>query len=206
MCSRASTSRCASGSSSSKHVGIAQQARGEPDELALAAGEDASRLAEVVVVEADLREERSCASLEAGAAGGGPALDDLLLAAAADASASPCPSPARRAAPRPWRGPTRARRGPGALRAASAARRGRRPRAAAAETRARVPRRVVISPASAVSAPVRMRSSVDLPPPFGPMIPMRTPGSTSKSSPSRISREPKLFVIPRAWSRDMRPG
>ena len=111
-----------------------------------------------------------------------------------------------RAAPRPWRAPTRARRGPGALRAASAARRGRRPRAAAAGTRARARGAVVISPASAVSSPARMRSSVDLPPPFGPMIPMRTPGSTSKSSPSRISREPKLFVIPRAWSRDMRPG
>ena len=64
-----------------QHVGIAQQARGEPDELALAAGEDAGRLAEVVVVEADLREECSRASFEARAAGGGPALDDLLLAA-----------------------------------------------------------------------------------------------------------------------------
>ena len=40
-----------------QHVGVAQQAGGEPDELALAAGEDARRLVEVVVVEADIREE-----------------------------------------------------------------------------------------------------------------------------------------------------
>ena len=63
-----------------QHVGIAQQACGEPDELALPAGEDAGRLAEVVVVEADLREQRPRAALEARAAGGGPALDDLFLA------------------------------------------------------------------------------------------------------------------------------
>ena len=60
------------------------------------------------------------------------------------------------------------------------------------------PRRCVTSPASATSSPARMRSSVDLPPPFGPITPRRAPGSTSKSSPLRIEREPKLLPMPRA--------
>ena len=62
------------------------------------------------------------------------------------------------------------------------------------------------SPASASSSPARMRSSVDLPPPFGPITPMRAPASTSKSSSSRICREPKLFATPRACSSDIRRG
>jgi hypothetical protein len=63
-----------------EHVGVAQQTRSETDELALPAGEDARRLGEIVVVEPDVGEERAGARLETGAARGGPALDDLLLA------------------------------------------------------------------------------------------------------------------------------
>src|SRR5579871_5738892 len=60
-----------------------------------------------------------------------------------------------------------------------------------------------------------MRSSVDLPPPFGPITPTRAPGSTSRSRPSRIWREPKLLRMPRAemsamacarYSRGARPS
>ncbi len=65
MCSRASTSRCASGSSSRSTSGSRSEAGREPDELPLAAREDAGRLGEVVVVEAHLGEQRARAALEA---------------------------------------------------------------------------------------------------------------------------------------------
>src|SRR5690349_11418403 len=81
MCSRASTSRCASGSSSSSTSGSrSRQAGGQPDELALTAGEDARRPVEVVVVEPDLRQKRARPALEARPTGCRPALDDLFLA------------------------------------------------------------------------------------------------------------------------------
>ena len=100
----------------------------------------------------------------------------------------------------------RARRGRDARRATSRARGARRPRSAAAGTRRRVPRRAVTSPASGCSSPARIRMSVDLPPPFGPIMPRRTPASMSKSSPPRISREPKLLAMPRACRSAMEPA
>ena len=63
-----------------QHVGVAQQAGGEPDELPLAAREHARRLREVVVLETDVDEQRACAAVEARAARGGPALEQPLLA------------------------------------------------------------------------------------------------------------------------------
>ena len=62
-------------------VGIAQEARRQADELALAAGEDTRRLREIVVVETDVGEQRAGAALEAGAAGAGPAREHVLLPA-----------------------------------------------------------------------------------------------------------------------------
>jgi hypothetical protein len=41
-----------------------------------------------------------------------------------------------------------------------------------------------------------MRMTVDLPPPFGPIMPMRARSATSKSSPLRIVRAPKDFETP----------
>jgi len=63
-----------------EHVGVAQQARGESDQLALPAGEHARRLREVLVVEAHVAEQRAGAALEARPARGGPALQEVLLA------------------------------------------------------------------------------------------------------------------------------
>ena len=154
-----------------QHVGIAQQARGEPDELALAAGEDAGRLAEVVVVEADVGEERARAALEAGAAGGGPALEISSWRRSRRASCGRCRRPARRAARSTLRElalelvEVRARGAERLQRVAVVALELLRQ-----EGDARARGAVVISPASAVSSPARMRSSVDLPPPFGPII------------------------------------
>jgi hypothetical protein len=68
------------------------------------------------------------------------------------------------------------------------------------------PRRAVSSPASGCSSPARIRMSVDLPPPFGPIMPRRTPASTSRSTPRRIEREPKLFAMPRACRSAMQPA
>ena len=48
--------------------------------------------------------------------------------------------------------------------------------------------------------PARIFSSVDLPPPFGPTTPIRAFGSTARSAPSRMRREPKDFVIARPAS------
>ena len=45
-----------------------------------------------------------------------------------------------------------------------------------------------------------IRSSVDLPPPLGPRMPIRAPASTSRSAPRRIARPPKDLVRPRAAS------
>ena len=60
------------------------------------------------------------------------------------------------------------------------------------------PRRRTTSPASGCSRPARMRSSVDLPPPLGPSTPIREPAASSRSSPSRTRRPPKVFASPRA--------
>ena len=127
-----------------------------------------------------------------------PALEQLLLAARAAASSGRGRSPrARRAAPRPSRAPPRARPGRAARRAASSSASRSSPssccgRIGDARARGAASR----SPASASPRPARIRSSVDLPPPFGPITPMRASGSTSRSSPSRIRREPKLFGDP----------
>ncbi len=61
-------------------VGVAQQARGEPDELPAAAREDAaSPSRRSSPREPDLGEQRARPTREAGPAGGSPALEHLLL-------------------------------------------------------------------------------------------------------------------------------
>ena len=186
-----------------QHIGVAEQARGESDELPLAAREDARRLREVVLVEPDLGEQRPRAARRSrGRRQRSSARSDPPAAAAAapcrsrSAPASPscvstCASSRLELVEIGPRGAQRCERV--ALVAFELLRQEREHEAAALRQLAR----------SAVSSPARMRSSVDLPPPFGPISPRRTPGSTSRSSPSRISREPKLFATPRTWSRDM---
>ena len=188
-----------------QHVGVAQEAGGEADELALAAGEDARRLGEVVVVEADVDEERAGTAVEARAAGArSSAASSVLLPAQQPRACGRGRRPARRAAARSVSSSrsSSSRSGRAARSVASASRSS--PSSCCGRNATTRPRRWVTSPASATSSPARMRSSVDLPPPFGPITPMRTPGSTSKSSPSRISREPKLLAMPRAASSAMR--
>ena len=63
-----------------QHVRLAGEAGGERDELPLAAREDARRLDDVLVLEAELEQQRAGAALEARAARGRPALDAALLA------------------------------------------------------------------------------------------------------------------------------
>ena len=58
----------------------------------------------------------------------------------------------------------------------------------------RSPRRRAIVPRSADAVSARMRSSVDLPAPFGPMRPMRSFSSTVKLTPSKRGRAPKDAV------------
>src|SRR5690348_14192154 len=62
-----------------QHVGIAQQAGGEPDELALPAREHACRLGEIVVAETDTGEKRPRTPFEARPAGARPAAEHVLL-------------------------------------------------------------------------------------------------------------------------------
>ena len=50
------------------------------------------------------------------------------------------------------------------------------------------------SPASGESSPLMRRSSVDLPEPLSPMMPMRSPGRTASSMRSRTTRSPNRFV------------
>src|SRR5438876_12354042 len=45
-----------------------------------------------------------------------------------------------------------------------------------------------------------MRSSVDLPAPFGPTTPIRAPGGTVCERPSRTAADPYSFVMSRATS------
>ena len=52
--------------------------------------------------------------------------------------------------------------------------------------------------------PATSRMSVVLPDPFGPVTTTNAPGSTSRSSPSRIVREPKLLTRPRTAMSAMR--
>ena len=54
------------------------------------------------------------------------------------------------------------------------------------------------APASGASSPVRMRSSVVFPEPFGPMSPMHSPGTTSRSRLRNSSRPPSDFDTPSA--------
>ena len=64
-----------------QHVGVAQEARSETDQLALAAREHARRLREVVVIEADVDEERASAALEPRSTRRRPALQQIPPAA-----------------------------------------------------------------------------------------------------------------------------
>ena len=55
-------------------------------------------------------------------------------------------------------------------------------------------------PRRAVSSPASTRSSVDLPIPFGPTMPIRSPGETTSETRSRTWRAAKLFEMSRAAS------
>src|SRR3954449_13445288 len=60
----------------------------------------------------------------------------------------------------------------------------------------RVRLRKATSPESGSSSPARMRSSVDLPEPLGPMSPMRLPSETVNERSRKSGTAPKLLVIP----------
>ena len=83
----------------------------------------------------------------------------------------------------------RARRS--APRAASSRGRGCRAPGRASPSRMLAPRRTV--PASGASAPVRRPTSVVLPLPFGPTMPMRSPRSTRSKNRRRSARSPKAL-------------
>jgi hypothetical protein len=51
-------------------------------------------------------------------------------------------------------------------------------------------------PRSGASSPTRMRIRVDFPAPFGPTMPSRMPGASSRSSGFSTVRSPKAFVMP----------
>src|ERR1035441_867702 len=57
----------------------------------------------------------------------------------------------------------------------------------------RVLRRKEIDPESGSSRPARIRSSVDLPAPLGPMSPSRSPSEIPSEIFSKSAREPKLL-------------
>src|ERR1700686_3388335 len=59
----------------------------------------------------------------------------------------------------------------------------------------RIRLRTAISPSSTVSVPARIRSSVDLPDPFGPMSPMRSPSDTVKETFWKRGAAPKAFEM-----------
>ena len=186
-----------------QHVGAAREARGERDELALAAAELAGRPLERGVGEAEVAQVRAGLALHAVAAELGPAGEQPLLAR-------------ERARHRVQVGGERGvgeaalgrvqlglelgdlrarrehRRQRGALVARDLLRAGRRARARGG---ARPRRR------RGARGPARIRSSVDLPPPLGPSTPMRAPAASSRSSPSSTRRPPKVFARPRAERR-----
>src|SRR5207247_5671976 len=64
-----------------EHVRLLREARGERDELPLAARERARRKRQVLLLEPELGERGAGTALEAGAARGGEALQQLLVAA-----------------------------------------------------------------------------------------------------------------------------
>src|ERR1700756_5108918 len=59
----------------------------------------------------------------------------------------------------------------------------------------RIRLRTAISPSSALSVPARIRSRVDLPDPFGPMSPMRSPSDTGKETFWKRGAAPKAFEM-----------
>jgi hypothetical protein len=55
--------------------------------------------------------------------------------------------------------------------------------------------RTAMSPLSGLTSPARIRSNVDLPEPFGPISPMRSPSETVKDMFWKRGLAPKTFEI-----------
>ena len=186
-----------------QHVGAAREARGERDELALAAAELAGRALERRVGEAEVAQVACGPRPPRGRRRARPSGRAAAPGGRARASSRPGRrrAPGRRGGARPRAARPRARRPRAARRAPWPAACARRPRPAAGGRRARArgggrPRR-----RRGARGPARIRSSVDLPPPLGPSTPMRAPAASSRSSPSSTRRPPKVFASPRAERR-----
>ena len=110
----------------------------------------------------------------------------------------PGPRQRHRGARSPSRSPPRRRPGQAGqdhcLRRASCRRRS----GPAARSRPTRPRRAVTIPASGVSAPARMRSSVVLPDPFGPTSPTRSPAEIDERQPGE-QRPWRRTPSPTSW-------
>src|SRR5215218_2969178 len=197
--SRASTSRCASGSSSSstsgswtRHAASATSFRSPPESSSV----DRSRSSSST---------RSSRSARARPSNPGPPAavhrstscswrrSTRVIRSRSSPSAPSCSETRASSRSSSWRSGRAARTDSSAGRAS--------PSTCCGRYASRRPRRCADSPASGSSSPARIRISVDFPPPFGPITPTRARRSTSKSSPSRIVREPKLLTIPLSWSR-----
>ena len=186
-----------------QHVGPPRQARGERDELALAAGELARGHLQLRPVDPERPQVAERLALRRGRR----RPRSTSRARARDGRA---PSSSRRgrergagrraAAPRAWSSCFERLRAPGraALTVVSGSRSS--PSTICGRYACTSPRRYVTLPSSAYSRPAMIFSIVDLPPPLGPSTPIRDDASTSRSSPWRIARPPKDLVRPRAAS------
>ena len=173
-----------------QHVRPAGEARGERDELALAAGELAGRDVVVVVMPSARRWPSASPSARSPPASFQGARTRSWWASArviaAQVGGEPRigePGLRRSAAPAPARGAR------GGRRATVRAGRARRRRRSAGGSAAPAPGAVTFR--RAVLDPAMIRSIVDLPPPLGPSTPIRALASTSRSRPRRIARPPK---------------
>src|SRR5918995_4586239 len=66
-----------------------------------------------------------------------------------------------------------------------------------------MPRRRTTSPSFTSSVPPMIRSSVDLPAPFGPMIPIRAPSGTMRSTPWSTGHVPYDLCTPTRLTTDI---
>ena len=172
-------------------VRVLGEARGECDQLPLAAREGVRGQVQVGLFEPEVEQHRTRAAVDARPAGGLPALDQLLLAAedarhlvevGRELRCGELVGDAMQLAVELVEiGPSRT---DGLERGPLVSERVLR------QERGDGPRRRTDVPASGSSSPAMMRSMVDLPEPFAPMTPTRAPGSIAKSRPSSTVRLP----------------